>query len=49
MCLKIKKAVWPDGTICDLEDLDEYLTFMSDDYVVEIVDESEDEGECIIQ
>lgn len=25
--------VWPDGTTCYAEDLEEYLTFMSDDYV----------------
>jgi hypothetical protein len=24
--------VWPDGTTCREEDLEEYLTFMSDDY-----------------
>lgn len=23
---------WPDGTECAYEDLEEYLTFMSDDY-----------------
>jgi len=23
---------WPDGTWCYVEDLDEYLTFMSDDF-----------------
>lgn len=25
---------WPDGTECSREDLPEYLTFMSDDYVI---------------
>lgn len=25
--------VWPDGTTCYAEDLEGYLTFMSDDYV----------------
>ena len=27
-------ARWADGTCCDVEDLPEYLTFMSDDYEV---------------
>lgn len=25
-------CVWSDGTWCYLEDLEDYLTFMSDDY-----------------
>lgn len=25
-------AVWADGTWCYMEDLEEYLSFMSDDY-----------------
>jgi len=25
--------VWPDDTMCTPEDLEEYLTFMSDDYL----------------
>lgn len=25
--------VWPDDTTCSQEDLEEYLTFMSDDYI----------------
>lgn len=27
-------AVWPDGTWCYKEDLEEMLTFMSDDYYI---------------
>lgn len=27
-------CVWPDYTTCLIEDLNEYLEFMSDDYVV---------------
>jgi coproporphyrinogen III oxidase-like Fe-S oxidoreductase len=25
--------VWPDNTFCEPEDLEEYLKFMSDDYI----------------
>lgn len=31
-------AVWADGTWCYIEELDEYLTFMSDDYCLEDVE-----------
>lgn len=27
-------AIWPDLTFCEMEDLEEVLTFMSDDYEV---------------
>ena len=29
-----KYCVWADGTWCELEYLEEYLTFMSDDYEI---------------
>ena len=29
-----KVALWPDGTCCELDELEEYLTFMSDDYEI---------------
>lgn len=32
---------WPDGTWCDEEDLEEYLTFMSDDFQVLLLSEYE--------
>ncbi len=38
-------AIWADGTRCYLEDLEEYLTFMSDDYEIGWEDDMEAEGE----
>lgn len=32
-------AMWPDGTMCELEELEEYLHFMSDDYELVIGDD----------
>jgi len=32
---------WPDGTWCRLEDLEEYLTFMSDDFMYLTMSEEE--------
>ena len=29
---------WPDGTWCEMEQLEEFLTFMSDDYIIEEYD-----------
>lgn len=35
--------IWPCDTWCSEEDLGEYLTFMSDDYItIKVVDEPED-------
>lgn len=40
-----KVCIWSDGTCCDMDQLEEHLSFMSDDYEVidvlptEIVDE----------
>lgn len=31
-------CVWPDYTVCAKEELDDYLDFMSDDYVVIRID-----------
>ena len=28
-------VVWPDNTVCEWEDLEEYLQFQSDDYRLE--------------
>lgn len=36
-----KIALWPCGTYCDLKDVEEYLRFMSDDYIVTTEDEME--------
>ena len=33
-CTHINLYVWADGTFCEYQDLNEYLTFMSDDYQV---------------
>jgi hypothetical protein len=30
----IKICMWPEGTWCDWEDLEEYLAWMSDDFVI---------------
>lgn len=27
-------AYWPDGTYCDIDDLESYLAMMSDDYTL---------------
>lgn len=35
--------IWPDDTICKSEDLEEYLTFMSDDYITIVAPEGFDE------
>lgn len=35
--------MWPDDTWCRAEDLEEYLTFMSDDYVSVVVPDGFDE------
>ncbi len=29
-----KVCEWPCGTVCLLDDIEEYLTFMSDDYAI---------------
>ena len=34
MFIREKIAVWPDGTVACLSDLEEYLTFTSDDYII---------------
>lgn len=34
----IKIHIWADDTFCEDEDLNEYLTFMSDDYLTCAVD-----------
>lgn len=36
-----KIALWPCGTYCDLKDVEEYLRFMSDDYLVTTQDDME--------
>ncbi|WP_200177079.1 hypothetical protein [Ectothiorhodospira shaposhnikovii] len=28
------RALWPDGTMCELSEIEEMLSFMSDDYQV---------------
>ena len=33
----MKICVWPDGTMCDLEDIEEY-SWMSDDYAIKDID-----------
>lgn len=38
-------ALWPDGTWCDLDEVESYLTWKSDDYQVHRV-LSHDEGYC---
>lgn len=38
----IKTYVWPDGTECDEEDLEEFLKFMSDDYAIILIKARED-------
>lgn len=37
--------IWPDDTWCRSEDLEEYLTFMSDDYITIVVSDELDEGD----
>lgn len=37
--------IWPDDTICRPEDLEEYLTFMSDDYISVVAPEGFDESD----
>ena len=27
-------ALWPDGTTCEMEEVEQMLTFMSDDFVI---------------
>ena len=27
-------ALWPDGTACEMEEVEQMLTFMSDDFVI---------------
>ena len=34
-------CVWADGTECSRSELEEYLTFMSDDFIVKPVDDEE--------
>lgn len=34
--------IWPDGTECDEEDLEDFLKFMSDDYAVILTKVPED-------
>lgn len=41
-------AVWPDGTWCNQEDIESYLQFMSDDYILERVLEW-DESYCPVK
>lgn len=36
--------IWPEDTICRSEDLEEYLTFMSDDYITIVAPEGFDEN-----
>lgn len=36
-------CIWPDDTYCTHEELEEYLTFMSDDYVKVNVEEDDEE------
>lgn len=31
-------AVWPDYTVCNIEELDDFLTFMSDDFAIIRID-----------
>lgn len=40
-----KWAIWPDDTWCPMEELDQYLLFMSDDFIVY---ESDDPCETLI-
>jgi len=35
-------CIWPCGTRCFYEELEEYLVFMSDDFMVVEVDEEEE-------
>lgn len=36
-------AIWPDGTWCDKDEIEDYLAFMSDDYaLVEVAEWAED-------
>ena len=42
----IQIAMWPDGTWCDLDDVEAYLHFMSDDYEIKQVTEGEYELLC---
>lgn len=39
--------IWPDDTICRSEDLEEYLAFMSDDYITIVAPEGFDEGDIL--
>jgi hypothetical protein len=32
-------AIWPDGTCCSMDELEEFLSWKSDDYRVVIVDD----------
>jgi hypothetical protein len=32
--IDIPLAVWPDGTWCEESEIEDYLTFMSDDFMV---------------
>ena len=38
----MKIYVWPDGTWCEPEDLEEMLAFMSDDFSVEYINENDE-------
>lgn len=42
----IEIAIWPDGTWCDIEDIESYLHFMSDDYEVKQVTQHEYQEMC---
>lgn len=35
------KVLWPDGTWCYVEELDDYLTMMSDDYIIVTFEDDE--------
>lgn len=37
-------ALWPDGTMCEMREVEEYLTFMSDDFEIVCVMEYGEDG-----
>jgi hypothetical protein len=42
-----KIALWPCGTYCEVKDVEEYLRFMSDDYLVTTTDELADANDYV--
>lgn len=34
----MKVCIWPDDTSCEIADLEDFLTFMSDDYIIVYID-----------